>query len=135
MKSLALSKENHRHITLLSVNQISEKSQQCSIKYFNKIIKVDIQGKPVCSCSFFLHSNERSFETCLHIIWTLLNYYQITEDDPILHQVAWTSKEVNDLFDLTPNVEILSSGIVFSSTMLTPTEEESILESKVSNLR
>ena len=41
MKSLALSKENHRHITLLSVNQISEKSQQCSIKYFNKIIKVD----------------------------------------------------------------------------------------------
>ena len=135
VKSLALSKENHRHITLLSVNQISEKSQQCSIKYFNKIIKVDIQEKPACSCSFFLHSNERSFETCLHIIWTLLNYYQITEGDPILHQVAWTSKEVNDLFDLTPNVEILSSGTVFSSTMLTPTEEETILESKDSNLR
>ena len=77
VKSLALSKENRRHITLLSVNQISEKSQQCSIKYSNKIIKVDIQEKPACSCSFFLHSNERSFETCLHIIWILLDYYQI----------------------------------------------------------
>ena len=128
IKTFQLARENHRHVKLLSVNQINGHSQQCSLKYFNQLIQVEIQEKPSCSCSYYQRSNVRNLDTCLHIVWVLLNYYRIADEDPLLHQVALTRIELMNMFDKTPDVSILQPDA--GSDILSSAEEDSILETK-----
>ena len=82
----------------------------------------------MCSCSFFQNCNVKGKETCLHIIWVLMNYFRISEDNNMIQQVALTKAEVAKIFEATPNVEILSPEE--GSSIITEAEIKSILDSK-----
>ena len=58
----------------------------------------------------------------------LVKYFGISEENPIVQQVALTKAELVKIFDATPNVEILSPEE--GSSILTEAEVNSILDSK-----
>ena len=49
-----------------------------------------ISQTPACDCPYFVG---QSGKICKHIIWTLLNIFQISKDNPLLYQVALTERE------------------------------------------
>ena len=80
---------------------------------------------------FYLENNARGSEIRLHIIWMMLNYYRLSENDSMLHQVSLTVDELNSIFGLQPNVDFVKSDNVPStSNYLTPEEQMVIFEGK-----
>ena len=132
-KSLTKATENHHHVTLLSVNQFTQNEQEFNVKYFDKNLKVIIREKPSCTCSFYVENNARGSQTCLHIIWIMLNYYRLSENDSMLQQVSLTVDELNSIFGLQPNIDFVKShsdNIPSTSNYLTPEEQMAIFEGK-----
>ena len=152
LNSLKKAKDNKHAFVLLNVNQVSATMQKYRIKVFNQIIEVRLTEKPSCTCTYFNRNNRKQSETCCHVIWILLYYYQMIEEDPILQQIAITSQEITTIFSLVPNVSILrpdafdpknneanstpdfdSTNIGINSAKLTVAEEQAIVESRGDN--
>ena len=55
----------------------------------------------------------------------MLNYYRMSENDSMLHQVSLTVDELNSIFGLQPNVDFVKSD-----NYLTPEEQMAIFEGK-----
>ncbi len=54
---------------------------------------VEIKAFPECSCRY---CSER--ELCSHIVWLLLNRFNVSEDNNVLQQRGYTSQEILDMF-------------------------------------
>ena len=77
-KSLMKVKEDHDHLQLIDVHQMSEMCQKCTVKFYDQLCKVIIRENPFCLCPFFTCTNKKQLETCMHIIWVLLKCQYIT---------------------------------------------------------
>ena len=137
MKSFNKAKENKTKFILTSVNHISSLIQSFKVRFYNKTFEVTLAEKPACTCGFFVEKNKKQLETCAHIIWVLINCFLMSDDNPILQQIALTVEEIESIYSLVPNVSILKEGppddAPGSSFTLTPAEEQAIFEKKGSH--
>ena len=82
-----------------------------------------------------LHAAQQ--EESWYIVWVLLFYYQLPEDDSILNQVGLLSTEIKYLFEKVPDISVLcpvsgANGDVPgpSYSGRTPAEERAVFEAK-----
>ncbi|ORX50406.1 hypothetical protein BCR36DRAFT_404515, partial [Piromyces finnis] len=69
---------------------ISEKKQK-GIKY-----RVSLGEHQICTCGSF----QSEKDICVHLLWIMLKYYGINEDNEILYQLSLINREINLLLEL-----------------------------------
>ena len=61
-----------------------------SVKIWNTYSLI-FGNSPSCDCPFKLNNHG---DVCRHIIWALINIFKVSEENQILYQVGYTSKEL-----------------------------------------
>ena len=136
LKSLEIAKAKKQLYQLTKVEQVNAVKEVLSVKFYQDTLSITITNLPSCSCKFFNKQGQGTKrESCAHIIWVMLNYYEVDETSSILNQVAFLSNELKEMFG-KPNISKIrqsssscSSGASCSSS-LTPAEERAIFEAK-----
>ncbi|OUM68803.1 hypothetical protein PIROE2DRAFT_3323 [Piromyces sp. E2] len=69
---------------------ISEKKRK-GIKY-----RISLGERQTCTCGLF----QSKKDICVHLLWIMLKYYGVSEDNEILYQLSLIEREINYLLEL-----------------------------------